>query len=87
MSEDQVKEPTQEEIKEMRDRMHAYYTDQIPFLEAQKQYEMLLSEIEFARMRRIEATIRIAQLTTPPAEQAAPNEESNEPKVRTLKQS
>lgn len=73
-------EPTPEEIREMRDRMHEYYKDQIPFLESQKEYETLLSEIEIARLRRIDATLRIAQLTAPPQEQKEAPEEKKGPR-------
>lgn len=62
----QDREPTPEEIQEMRDRMQSYYDNQIPFLEKQKQYEILLADIEQARARRIEMTIRIAQMTMGP---------------------
>ena len=57
------REPTAEEIAEMREKMQAYYDNQIPFLQKQKEYENLLAEIEIARARRIEMTIRIAQMT------------------------
>ena len=60
------KEPTAEEIQEMRERMHAYYDNQIPFLETQLKYENLLADIELARAKRIEMTIRIAQMTMGP---------------------
>lgn len=63
------KEPTPEEIQEMRDRMQSYYENQIPFLEKQLKYENLLAEIELARAKRIEMTIRIAQMTMGPQEE------------------
>jgi len=65
----QETEPTQEEIQEMRERMQSYYENQIPFLQKQKEYEMLLADIEQARARRIEMTIRIAQMTMGPQEE------------------
>lgn len=60
------REPTPEEIQEMRTRMLFHYDQQIPFLERQKEYETLLMDIEIARAKRIEATIRIAQMTMGP---------------------
>ena len=68
------KEPTTEEIQEMRERMQSYYENQIPFLEKQLKYENLLADIELARAKRIEMTIRIAQMTMGPQE-----EENEEP--------
>jgi len=63
------KEPTAEEIQEMRERMQSYYENQIPFLEKQLKYENLLADIELARAKRIEMTIRIAQMTMGPQQE------------------
>ena len=79
------KEPTAEEIQEMRERMQSYYDNQIPFLEKQLKYENLLADIELARAKRIEMTIRIAQMTMGPQQE---EEETTEPapeKQRKLK--
>jgi hypothetical protein len=65
----QDREPTPEEIAEMRDRMQSYYEQQIPFLEKQLKYENLLADIELARAKRIEMTIRIAQMTMGPEDE------------------
>lgn len=78
------KEPTAEEIQEMRERMQSYYENQIPFLEKQLKYENLLSDIELARAKRIEMTIRIAQMTMGPQEEEQPLEQTQE-KQRKLK--
>ena len=86
----QDREPTPEEIQEMRDRMNSYYDNQIPFLTKQKDYETLLADIEQARARRIEMTIRIAQMTMGPQQEDAEDSGSDQdidesPKKRTLK--
>jgi hypothetical protein len=73
----QETEPTQEEIQEMRERMQSYYENQIPFLQKQKEYEMLLADIEQARARRIEMTIRIAQMTMGPQEEMEEGSDSD----------
>lgn len=87
MSTEQIqdREPTPEEIAEMRERMMEYYENQIPFLTKQKDYETLLSEIEIARARRVEASIRIAQMTMGPQDVQEELPEVEEPKKRTLK--
>lgn len=79
------KEPTPEEIAEMKQRMAKYYEDQIPFLKTQKEYEELLADIEMARARRIEMTIRIAQMTMGPQNEADDEQETTEPVKRSLK--
>ena len=84
----QDREPTPEEIQEMRERMQSYYENQIPFLEKQKEYETLLADIEQARARRIEMTIRIAQMTMGPQddmEQGSDNDIEPKQKERKLK--
>lgn len=80
------REPTAEEIAEMREKMQAYYDNQIPFLQKQKEYENLLADIELARAKRIEMTIRIAQMTMGPQDEEADEPEVKEPtKPRSLK--
>lgn len=85
------REPTPEEIQEMRTRMESYYDNQIPFLTKQKEYENLLADIEYARARRIEMTIRIAQMTMGPQEEENDEPEGSDndidkiPQKRTLK--
>lgn len=82
------KEPSAEEIQEMRNRMLFHFDSQIPFLQKQKEYETLLMDIEVARARRIEATIRIAQMTMGPAEEeddSSENPEDNKTEKRKLK--
>jgi len=79
------KEPTPEEIQEMRERMQSYYENQIPFLEKQLKYENLLADIELARAKRIEMTIRIAQMTMGPQEEEEQPTEPAQEKQRKLK--
>lgn len=81
------REPSAEEIQEMRERMTAYYENQIPFLEKQLKYENLLADIEMARAKRIEMTIRIAQMTMGPQEEELDNgsDQDIEPKVKERK--
>lgn len=88
----QDREPTPEEIQEMRDRMESYYDNQIPFLEKQVKYENLLADIELARAKRIEMTIRIAQMTMGPQQEENTDEPAGsdydvdtKPQKRTLK--
>lgn len=66
-------EPTEKELQEYRENMKKFYDSQIPLLKKQKEYEMLLADIEEARAKRITMSMRIAQVMAGPPEQ--PTEE------------
>jgi hypothetical protein len=77
----EMPEPTQEEIKQMRANMQAYYKEQLPLVKIQAEYEKYLADIEEARARRISMNLRIAQMMTPPTEP----EEGQEPEKKERK--
>ena len=66
-------EPTEKELQEYRENMKKFYDTQIPLLKKQKEYEMLLADIEEARAKRVTMSMRIAQVMAGPPEQ--PTEE------------
>lgn len=71
MSQDNIKnqeELTPEQVAELKANMTAYYNDQIPMLELQLKTEALAADLEEARLRRIVATMRIAQIMAGPKE-------------------
>lgn len=70
MNPQDLREPTPEEIKQMRTNMQAYYKEQLPLVKIQAEYEKYLADIEEARARRISMNIRIAQMMTPPPEES-----------------
>jgi len=70
---------TPEEIKAMRDKMEAHWDEQLPFLKKQAEYEILIADIEEARTRRLEMSLRYAQMAA-----AAQGKSEEEPK-RKLK--
>lgn len=83
-----LREPTPEEIKQMRTNMQAYYKEQLPLVKIQAEYEKYLADIEEARARRISMNIRIAQMMTPPSEPTGESDsesEGTEKKERKLK--
>jgi len=80
MDPSEMREPTQEEIKQMRTNMQAYYKEQLPLVKIQAEYEKYLADIEEARARRISMNIRIAQMMAPPPEGS---EEGSEPAAKT----
>ena len=54
-------ELTKEELNARREEISAFYKENIPHLEVQAEYEMLLSTIEKARAERMQAQMFMAQ--------------------------
>lgn len=52
---------TKEELNVRREEITAFYKDNIPHLEVQAEYEMLLATIEKSRAERLQAQIFMAQ--------------------------
>jgi hypothetical protein len=75
----QEKQLSPEETLELRTKMLNYYKTQLPVLEIQKVVENLSADIEEARLRRIVAAVRQAQLMAGPKDE----EESDEPEPET----
>ena len=59
---EEKKELTEEEILAMRTNMINFYKEQIDLIKPQAEYEMLLADIEEARLRKLSAKMRYAQL-------------------------
>ncbi|NDC94541.1 hypothetical protein EB118_07120 [bacterium] len=70
-----------EEMAAKQAEIKAYYESQIPFLEIQKQYETLITELQELEARRAMATMRVAQIMAPMQDQ--PKEEPKQ--ERTLR--
>ena len=68
---------TEAQIKEAQERMKAYYTEQISILELRSNYEKLLADIEENRARRVQMSIRIAQMMAGPKEEKKPEENND----------
>jgi hypothetical protein len=60
------KEYTAEEIAAAQVQRTEFYNSNLPVLRLQKEYEELLALIEESRLRRLNAIMRYAQLTTAP---------------------
>jgi hypothetical protein len=54
---------TPDQLAEMKAKMLKHYEEQIPFLTQQATYEALLADIEEARARRMEMTLRLIQMS------------------------
>ena len=61
---------TAEQIKQRKSDLMDFWTNEIPFMEKQKQYQQLATELEELRARYVRAQIMIAQALAPAPEQA-----------------
>jgi len=76
---------TPEELAQMRAKLKIYYKEQIEVLKCQKEYETLLSDIEDARLKRLLAIMKMAQLKLQPEEKDAVKESINDLQKPELK--
>lgn len=74
---------SKEQLIERQKEINEYYADQIPFLQTQKEYETLVTELEELELRRMLARVRMAQIMAPPS--AEPESEDEPTKPRSLK--
>jgi hypothetical protein len=70
------REPTEQELQAYRENMKKFYEQQIPFLKKQKEYEVLLADIEEARAKRLTMSVRIAQIMSGPAQEPSEEEKA-----------
>jgi hypothetical protein len=73
---------TPEEVKERKEKLTQYYTEQVEFLTVQLEYETLVTQIEEQRAKRLQYQVMVANML---AEE--PKEEEVEEKPRGLKRS
>ena len=71
---EETKQPTSEDLKEMRKRMHDFYKEELPTLRLQEEYERLQASIEESRLRR---TMAIGKLAYIESQAAGIPDESN----------
>ena len=74
---------TPEEVKERKEKLTQYYTEQVEFLTVQLRYETLVTDIEEQRAKRLQFQVMVANMLAPDDE---PEEEEAE-QPRTLKRS
>lgn len=81
-------ELTHEELQARKDEMLQFYTESVPYLEAQFKHEELLMKIDEARFKRAQFQIQYAMMMNPPQESDSPEELHEEiQKERKLKKS
>jgi len=76
--EEQVKEMelTPEELQEKRDQMLQFYTESMPYLKAQAEYEKTLLEIDEARFKRTSIQMQYAMMAAQQEETQAESPEA-----------
>ena len=74
---------TPEQLTERKEQMLNFYKESIPYLEAQLNYETLLTSIDEVRFKRTNIQMQYAMLAS--EMQEGPEEETTEPTKRTLK--
>tara|TARA_R100001480_G_scaffold104709_1_gene107338 strand:+ start:213 stop:476 length:264 start_codon:yes stop_codon:yes gene_type:complete len=72
-----------EELKQKKEDMLTFYTESMPYLEAQLKYESMLSEIDETRLKRAQIQMAYAQMMAPPE----PEDPVSEPEVKSKKRS
>ena len=71
---------TPEEVKERKEKLTQYYTEQVQFLTVQLEYETLVTQIEEQRAKRLQYQVMVANML-------AEEPEEEEEKPRGLKRS
>ena len=72
---------TPEEVKERKEKLTQYYTEQVQFLTVQLEYETLVTQIEEQIAKRLQYQVMVANML------AEEPEEEEEEKPRGLKRS
>ena len=80
---EQEQELTPEQLTERKEQMLSFYTESLPYLEAQLKYESLLTSIDEIRFKRTNIQMQYAMLAS--EMQEGPEKETTEPTKRTLK--
>lgn len=80
---EQEQELTPEQLTERKEQMLSFYTESLPYLEAQLKYETLLTSIDEVRFKRTNIQMQYAMLAS--EMQEGSEEETTEPTKRTLK--
>ena len=69
-----------EELAAKKEEMLTFYKESMPYLEAQFNYEKMLSEIDEMRLKRTHIQMQYAQMMAPPEEEENPSMEAPMPK-------
>lgn len=80
MKEEMVEEVEmdEKELQEKKDEMMKFYTESMPYLEAQLKYEKMLLKIDKARFQRTSIQVQYAMMMNPGPDQDLENMPSHE---------
>tara|TARA_R110002012_G_scaffold146496_2_gene304780 strand:+ start:1001 stop:1279 length:279 start_codon:yes stop_codon:yes gene_type:complete len=86
-------EPTEQEMEQMspedlakkKKEMLDFYTESIPYLDAQHKYEETLMKLDEVRFKRAQIQMQFAMMMNPPEEMEEEPEPQPQPKKRSLK--
>lgn len=80
----QQEEPelSHEELQARKEEMKKFYEESIPYLEAQANYEKLLTDIEEARFKRVSYQYQFARMVGDPSEEDESKSEAPEKKLK-----
>ena len=71
-----------EELTAKKEEMLQFYKESMPYLEAQFEYEKMLSEIDEMRLKRTQIQMAYAQMMAPPEEEENPSMETVMPEPK-----
>ena len=71
-----------EELTAKKEEMLQFYKESMPYLEAQFEYEKMLSEIDEMRLKRTQIQMAYAQMMAPPEEEENPSMEAVMPEPK-----
>jgi len=74
-----------EELAAKKEEMLQFYKESMPYLEAQFEYEKMLSEIDEMRLKRTQIQMTYAQMMAPPEEDNEMPQPEKSSKKRKLK--
>lgn len=83
MENQQEREPTAEELALQKEQMLQFYTESLPYIQAQANYEEALLKLDEIRFKRANIQMQYAMMMQGPEEETDPEESpsSNEPEV------
>lgn len=91
---DEMEQLSPEELTKRKEEMLSFYTDSLPYLTAQYEYESILAKIDEVRFKRASIQVQFGMLMQSQSEQGQHEDEQeqeteslNAPKERKLKKS
>jgi hypothetical protein len=86
-------EPTEQEMEQMspedlakkKKEMLDFYTESLPYLDAQHKYEETLMKLDEVRFKRAQIQMQFAMMMNPPEEMEDEPQPEPQPKKRSLK--